>query len=139
MECAGNLQNRIVKSKRTGRYHFYYRIRDTWGNGSIMSIDASSFDGLTVRVADRIDGLGTVRTHFVCRSPYDPVGNPHGPLNTVHFGVDAFLAMYPIDCHKHQESHFLLIKTEATTAHGGGVTQITTSNGNKVWVPTVQP
>jgi hypothetical protein len=68
VQCAGNLQNRVVKSKLTGRYHFYYRIRDTWGDGAISSITTSDFSGQTLRVAFRTDGLGTVPAHIVSRS-----------------------------------------------------------------------
>ncbi|TLG77817.1 hypothetical protein [Methylocystis sp. B8] len=125
VQCAGNLQNRVVKSKLTGEYHFYYRIRNTWGVGGIGGIATSSFGDVSHFVAFRIDGLGTVHPLFVRHTPV--------PGEIEFSGLN-------VDCRKHQESQFILIKRPwTTTAYAGGVTRIFSSNGYEVSVPTVQP
>src|SRR5712692_6844483 len=58
--CSGNLQDRVVKSNKTQRLDFYYRIRDTQGTGAVGRISTVGFGGLDLRVAYRTDGLGTV-------------------------------------------------------------------------------
>lgn len=107
VECRGNLQNRVVRSTATGRLDFYYRIRDTRGPGEIRAIDTSGFRGETLRIAYRTDGLGT-------ESPtraYRPA-----PGSTVIAG-----GMH-LACGRHEESRFIVIRTEATELESGATT-----------------
>jgi hypothetical protein len=125
--CAGNLQDRVVRSTKTGHLHFYYRIRDTKGAGAIGRIATESFAGLPISVGYRTDGLGTVAPRFASRSAWP------GPVVSFEF-VDP-----PLLCARHQESRFILIKTPATAFHKGGKTAIFATTGEATTLPTVQP
>lgn len=125
--CSGRLQDRVVKSSKTGQYHFYYRIRNTSGPGAIGRIETASFANQRVDVGYRTDGLGSVPPREASRSPL--------PGQLINF---AFTDP-PISCARHQESFFVLIKTEATTFHTGGGTRIFSTTGPAASVATVQP
>lgn len=125
--CSGNLQDRVVRSNRTKRLHFYYRIRDTKGPGAIKLVATLSFAMPTLRVAWRADGLGTVPPRQATRS------GGTGGLVTFTFSDP------PISCARHQESRFVLIKTTATAFTPGGTTRILATNGAAASVPTVKP
>ena len=125
--CAGNLQDRVVRSNRTKQLHFYYRIRDTKGPGAIKLVATLSFAVPVLRVAYRTDGLGTVPPRQATRS------GGTGGLVTFTFSDPT------ISCARHQESRFVLIKTPATAFTTGGTTRILATNGAGASVPTVQP
>ena len=125
--CAGRLQDRVVRSRRTGRLDFYYRIRDTSGPGAIGRLATSAFGGLPLRVAYRTDGLGTVPPRFA--------GRTGAPGEWVIF----YLTDLPLSCAQHQESRFMLIRTPVTAFAAGGRTWIITTAGAGVSVPTVMP
>ena len=116
-----------MRSTRTRRLHFYYRVRNTSGSGAVNAIATSAFSGLPLDVAFRTDGLGTVPPRRATRSP------PPGALVTFE------LTDPPISCAQHQESRFILIKTTATTFKPGGMTELVATTGAKVSVPTVMP
>jgi len=116
-----------VKSSKTGRYHFYYRIRNTSGPGAIGRIETASFANQKVDVGYRTDGLGSVPPREASRSPL--------PGQLITFGFTD----PPISCARHQESFFVLIKTEATAFHTGGGTRIFSTTGAATSVTTVQP
>src|SRR6266403_5970488 len=123
--CSGNLQDRVVKSNKTKRLDFYYRIRDTQGIGAVGRIATQGFGGLTLRVAYRTDGLGTVPPRLAARNAAP------GAIVTFTF-IDP-----PVSCAQHQESRFILINTPATTFSPGGKTEIFATAGPAVSVPTV--
>lgn len=125
--CTGNLQDRVVRSNRTKRLHFYYRIRDTKGPGAIKLVATLSFAVPALRVAYRTDGLGTVPPRQATRS------GGTGGLVTFTFSDPT------ISCARHQESRFVLIKTTATAFTTGGTTRILATTGAGASVPTVQP
>ncbi len=125
--CSGNLQDRVVKSKKTQRLDFYYRIRDTQGTGAVGRIATLGFGGLALRVAYRTDGLGTVPPRLAARSAAP------GAMVTFTFSDP------PVSCAQHQESRFILIRTPATTFTPSGKTEIFASTGPAVSVPTVMP
>ena len=125
--CTGRLQDRVVRSTKTGRFHFYYRIRNTKGPGAINRIDTTSFAGHPLEVGYRTDGLGTVPPRVAMRSG--------APGEVVTFE----LPDPPISCARHQESRFILIKTDADAFHTGGKTRIVATSGAQVTVPTVMP
>jgi hypothetical protein len=125
--CAGNLQDRVVKSNKTQRLDFYYRIRDTQGTGAVGRISTVGFGGLDLRVAYRTDGLGTVPPRQAARSAAP------GALVSFTFSDP------PVSCAQHQESRFILIRTPATTFTPGGKTEIFATAGPAVSVPTVMP
>ena len=125
--CSGNLQDRVVRSNKTHRLDFYYRIRDTQGTGAIGRIATLGFGGLPLRVGFRTDGLGTV--------PPRPAARSAAPGAVVSFTfIDP-----PVSCAQHQESRFILIRTPATTFTPGGKTEIIATTGPAVSVPTVMP
>lgn len=125
--CAGQLQDRVVRSSKTGQLHFYYRIRGTQGTGALGRIITTSFGGLALRVAYRTDGLGTVPPHIAARS--------------VAPGAQVVFAFTdpPLSCAQHQESRFILVKTTTNAFHAGGATRIIATTGAATLVPTVKP
>lgn len=122
--CAGNLQDRVVRSTMTHRLDFYYRIRDTQGLGTVAHIATSGFDGVPLRVAYRTDGLGFVPPRLASRNP--------APVVTFEFNP-------PLFCAIHEESRFILIRTPAKAYHAGGLTRLVASTGAGVSVHTVRP
>jgi hypothetical protein len=125
--CTGQLQDRVVRSSRTQRLHFYYRIRDTRGTGAIVRMATASFAGPALRVGYRTDGLGTVPPRLATRTAAP------GTLLTFAF-TDP-----PVSCAQHQESRFVLIKTVAASFHPGGATRLIATTGAGTSVPTVMP
>jgi hypothetical protein len=129
--CAGQLQDRVVRSNKTGLLHFYYRIRDTKGPGMLARMSTSSFPVPALRVAYRTDGLGTVAPRMAARSAV--------PGTLVTFGFVTSPTVPPFSCAQHEESRFILIKTTTKTFHPGGITRIYTTTGANAVVPTVMP
>jgi hypothetical protein len=125
--CAGKLQDRVVRSTKTGLLHFYYAIRETEGPGAVGRIATASFSGLKLRVAYRTDGLGTVPPRVAARNAAP------GPLVTFE------LTDPPVSCARHEESRFMLIKTTVKAFHTGGATRIFATTGAEVAVPTLRP
>ena len=125
--CAGYLQDRVVRSTKSGQFHFYYRIRNTRGPGAIGRMVTASFATTALRVAYRTDGLGMVPPRIASRSIVP------GALVTFE------LTDPPLSCAQHQESRFILIKTSVTAFHPGGATRIFATTGDEAAVPTVQP
>ena len=125
--CTGQLQDRVVRSTRTGRLDFYYRIRNTQGPGSVRGIATAAYGGLPLRVGYRLDGLGTVPPRIATRSP--------APGALVTFEITD----PPVSCAQHQETRFMLIRTPVQAFHSGGKTQIIATTGDEVSVPTVMP
>jgi hypothetical protein len=124
--CMGQLQDRVVRSNRTGLLDFYYAIRSTNGPGSIARIVAGSYGKLELRVAYRTDGLGTVPPRVAARS------GP-GPLVAFQF-TDP-----PLSCARHQESRFMLLEAPVKAYIAGGATQIVATTGASTVVHTVEP
>lgn len=125
--CQGQLQDLVVRSGQTGLFDFYYRVLNTSGTGAVDRIDTYGFGGVALRVAFRADGPGTVRPSEATRSAAPGVV------------VDFLLNDPPISCAQHQESRFMLIKTNARAFKAGGQTQIFATTGVHVSVPTVMP
>ena len=125
--CEGQLQDRVVRSTKTGLLDYYYMIRDTRGPGAINRIATSSFGKQAVRVAFRTDGLGTVPPREAQRSA--------GPGDWVRFEFPD----PPIVCARHEESRFVLIKTASKAFRKGGETQIIATTGAQFTVPTLMP
>jgi hypothetical protein len=125
--CSGQLQDRVVRSTRTGRVDFYYRIRNTQGPGAVRGIATAAYGGLPLRVGYRLDGLGTVPPRIATRSP------AAGALVTFE------ITDPPVSCAQHQETRFILIRTPVQAFHSGGKTQIIATTGDEVSVPTVMP
>jgi hypothetical protein len=125
--CTGKLQDRVVRSSKTGRLDFYYAIRETEGPGAVARIVTLPFGGLPLRVAYRTDGLGTVAPRVAARSVAP------GVRVTLEF-TDP-----PLLCARHEESRFMVIKTETTDFRSGGETQIFATTGAEFTMPTVMP
>jgi hypothetical protein len=125
--CAGQLQDRVVQSAKTGLYDFYYAIRDTKGTGAIARIVTESFAKLPLRVAYRTDGLGTVPPRIAARSA--------APGAAIEFKFTD----PPVLCERHEESRFMLIRTNMKIFKTGGKTEIVSTTGAAVAVPTVMP
>lgn len=64
----GQLQDRVVRSSRTGLLDFYYRIRNTTGTGAIGQLYTGRFTVVPLNVAYRTDGLGTVAPQLATRT-----------------------------------------------------------------------
>lgn len=125
--CTGKLQDRVVRSTKTGLLEFYYRIRETAGPGAVGGIATSSFSGAKLGVAYRIDGQGTVSPHVAVRSAVP------GPVVTFE------LTDPPVSCAQHEESRFIVIKTESRSFRPGGETRIFATTGVMASVPTAEP
>jgi hypothetical protein len=125
--CTGQLQDRVVRSTRTGRLDFYYRIRSTQGPGAVRGVATSAFGGVPLQVGYRLDGLGTVPPRLANRSPT--------PGAVVTFEITD----PPVSCAQHQETRFILIRTPVSAFHVGGKTQIIATTWDEVSVPTVMP
>ncbi|MGP6158266.1 MAG: hypothetical protein ACLPYS_12310 [Vulcanimicrobiaceae bacterium] len=124
--CAGNLENRVIRSTATGDFDFYYRVRNTKGPGTLGRLVTSSFAGLPLRVAYRADGPGKVDPRVAIRSA--------APGAAVTFELFDTLS-----CARHQGSRFMLIETMAKTFHNGGQTRIFSTKGTGETLPTVMP
>jgi len=123
--CRGQLQNRVVRSNKTGLLHFYYRIRGTVPNlpGRITTVGTVKFfDAL--KVAYRLDGLGTVNPAGASRSSA-------GELVTFDFKPSV------LRCDA--ESRFFFIKTNAKQFAPGGQTRLVLGTGEVAALETVIP
>jgi hypothetical protein len=125
--CEGKLHDRVVQSDKTGQLDFYYAIRGTKGPGAINRLFAGSFSGQPLRVAYRTDGLGTVQPITAVRSA--------APGAEVEFT----LLDPPVSCAEHQESRFMLIRTDVKTFQAGGKARIIATTGAIATVPIVMP
>ena len=121
------IDNRVVRSTRTGRLDFYYRIRNTQGPGAVRGIATAAYGAFPLRVGYRLDGLGTVPPRIATRSP--------APGALVTFEITD----PPVSCAQHQETRFMLIRTPVQAFHPGGKTQIIATTGDEISVPTVMP
>ena len=124
--CEGNLQDRVVKSNKTGLLDFYYVIRDTKGTGAIGRLATRSFAGQPMRVAYRTDGLGTV--------PPGKANRSAAPGEIVTFAFE-----HPVNCAKSEWSRFILIETTVKAFQQGGETELVATAGGATVVKTVQP
>lgn len=134
--CAGQLQNRVVRSSKGGGLDFYYRIRRTSGQGAINRIETTNFSSAAFNVAYRKDGLGTVPPQRATRSP------------AAGARITFALTDPTLSCAQHRESRFILIKTALAvpvinpTVRGfiaGGSTRLFTTKGESASVTTVMP
>ena len=128
---AGNLQNRVVKSTRTGDLHFYYRVRDTKGglNGVIDAVRTHGFQQFPKIMADwRPDGLGVIHPHTVERSP------GAGAFITFNFPPYGSLIMS-----SGAESKFFYLKTLAKKFTLNGHTMIHLKTGQMAHLQTAMP
>jgi hypothetical protein len=125
--CEGNLQDRVVRSAKSGLYDFYYRIRDTKGSGAIGRFYTSSFAGLPLRVAYRTDGLGAIAPTVAKRTAAP------GALIGFAFGDPVFACSNPAG------SRFILIATNTKAFRPGGITRIFTTSGAQAVLTTVEP
>lgn len=123
--CRGNVQDRVTRSRRTGWLDFSYRIRDTRGSGTILGISMSGFAWQALRIAWRADGLGTEAPTRAYRNP-----SPGDALI-----VGGML----LSCAAHQESRFILVRTEATAFEPDGTTTIHSWEGDTRLLDTVAP
>ncbi len=68
--CVGRLQDRVVRSTKTGLLHFYYRIRGGRPlRHGISTVATVKFGVDTLNVGWRLDGLGTVNPVAASRDP----------------------------------------------------------------------
>jgi hypothetical protein len=125
--CSGQLQDRVVRSTKTGLLDFYYRIRNTRGTGAVAAFSTASFAALPLRIAYRTDGLGSIPPRAASRSAAP------GALLTFRF-LDPALS-----CAQRQESRFTLIKTTARVFRPGGMTRIYATTGASASLPTLMP
>lgn len=128
---AGNLQNRVVKSSRTGNLHFYYRIRDTKSglNGVVEDLRTQGYQNVNPLLADwRPDGLGTIHPDTVERSP--------GAGALVNFNFIPRAGMILVGG---LDTKFFYLKTSYKKFAPGGHTQIRLKSGESVMLPTVMP
>jgi hypothetical protein len=95
----GTVQTRVVLSV-DGTYDFYWRIRDTSGNGLIDSLRIGDFFTTTYDADFRTDGLGNIGPD---RAYLDP--NNDGNIN--------FRFMKGIDAGANKESLFFFLDTDA--------------------------
>jgi hypothetical protein len=126
----GQLQNRVVKSSRSGVLHFYYRIRDTKQglNGIIRSIISKSFVTTpSIQVDWRPDGLGSVNPIEAQRSLRD------GSLVQFNFDIADMVMVGGT------ESKFFYIKTTAQNFNLKGQTKILLTSGDSVLLNTAAP
>jgi hypothetical protein len=125
--CSGKLQDRVVQSTKTGQYDFYFAIRETAGTGEVNRMLTSSFAAQPLRVAYRTDGLGTVPPRTAARNA--------APGAAVEF----LLTDPPVSCARHEESRFMLLRTDVKVFKPGGKTEIFATTGNSASIPTVMP
>ena len=122
VECAGILQQIMVRSF-SNRYHFYYRIRTTSGNGAISRISSYNVGGVAISVAYRKDmRAGSYSLTSAGRSPW---------------GSLSFMFYQPLSC-TNGDTPYLLMKTSSNVPQSA-TTTITTTTGNSVVVLTMGP
>jgi hypothetical protein len=107
VECAGILEQLVVRSWSTRHYHFYYRIQKTIGGGAIKRISSSDFGNASpihgsmappTNVAFRKDLPGS---SSVTRAARSPAGN-----------LVWFTFYHPVSC-ANGNSAFMLVKTSS--------------------------
>jgi len=122
VECAGILQQIMVRAV-SNRYHFYYRIRTTSGNGAISRIGSYNVGGIAINVAYRKDlRAGNYSLTSAGRSPW---------------GWLSFMFYQPLSC-AYGDTTYLLVKSSSPVFQWG-ITKITTTTGNSVVVSTRGP
>ena len=125
VECTGVLQQIVMRSWSTRRYHFYYRVRTTSGSGAITQIWSSGFGSpqLTTNVAYRKDlPAGSYSLTSAGRNPFGPV---------------SFMFYHPIPC-TNGDTPYLLVKTNADN-YQFNTTEIITTTANSAQVTTLGP
>jgi hypothetical protein len=123
VECAGILQEIVVRSF-SNRYHFYYRIRTTSGNGAIRRFSSYNVGGIDINVAYRKD-MPAAGSYSLTRAGRSPSGSL------------SFMFYQPLSC-ANGDTPYLLMKT-TSPAPQWATTTITTTTGNSVVVPTMGP
>lgn len=108
--CRGRLQVRVVRSTATGELDFYYRIRDTSGSGTLAGITARDFSHRSLRVGYRSDSVGSVAPTRAYRYPAP--------------GPAVVIGGLRLRCSRHEESHFIVIRTDATSFESGGTVDL---------------
>lgn len=124
------LQNRLVRSARTGLLHFYYRIRDTRPglNGIVRSVMTKSFDSSSTILADwRRDGLGIVNPIQGQRSP------ALGEILKFNFDTVSNVLVGGRD------SRFFFVKTKDQSYNANGKTTIQLTTGDTATLTTLAP
>lgn len=125
----GTVQDRIVRSKKTGFLHFYNLIRNMpGGRRSIIEVVRSNFS-MTVTVGWRYDGLGTVQPLKARRAGENVARirfefTPGGPYNGLPSG---------------KNSRFFYLKTEFTDYNTDGETILMLNSGEMTTIQTGQP
>ncbi len=124
--CRGQLQDRVVRSTKSGRLHFYYRIRGgrKFLRSAIRIVTTDNFDTDTLSVGWRLDGLGTV--------------NPTTASRTATGETIEFAFKDPV-LRCGAESRFFFIKTNAEKFVSGGMTKLALTTGESVSLKTVMP
>ncbi|CAM3117280.1 hypothetical protein SPAN111604_04610 [Sphingomonas antarctica] len=107
----GTIQVRVVKSKKTAGFHYYWRISNAPASkGAINTLNVHSWPGMTAyEVEYRIDGMGNARPLTVSRYHNALDSNPKEKL--INFYFDPKLAIPP-----GQSSKWFFIKTSAKTS-----------------------
>lgn len=122
----GQIQDRIVKSRMTGKLHFIQRIRNTKGGlpGAVIKVTRKGFRGYSTDVNYRTDGLGNI-----------------GPTGATRDGTgDEVAFIFSIGKMDHPEwiesavpsgsdSKFFHVVTNATNYNRKGVTTIYAGGG----------
>jgi hypothetical protein len=124
----GVLQDRVVRSTKTGTLHFYKFIRQTESGpkGSVTEVAVESFNKAKKLEADwRSDGLGTIAPVTAQRSP--------GVGSRVTF------AFKPQTLVAGRESRFFFVKTSEKDFKINGKTTIRLASGASVTLETAAP
>lgn len=126
----GKLQNRVVRSARTGLLHFYYSIRDTRPglNGIVKSVVTKSFDSSSLILADwRRDGLGSVNPIRAQRS------SAAGEVLKFDFDTTSNVLVGG------RTSRFFFVKAKVQNYHTEGKTYIQLTTGDIATLTTFAP
>ncbi len=127
----GTLQNRVVRSTRTGTLHFYYRIRDTKAglNGVVKEVKTYGFQGFSEIAVDwRPDGLGAINPFSAERSA------GAGSFITFNFSPTGGTVLVG-----GEESKFFYIKTAAKRFLLNGRTMVILAGGQIATLQTAVP
>lgn len=132
----GKLQDRVVKSTKTGKLCFYHFIRETQSGlpGSIASVRRTNFAGFTTDLEFSLDGLGNI-------GPTGANRNTGGDM--VNFIFTPGKAEHPewLDrpIHSGEESRLFYVDTDATAYELNGTTTIYGVDGSKTVISTFSP
>lgn len=128
----GKLQDRVVRSKKTGRLHFYHYIRNTTPGlpGAIASVSRAKFDKFRTDVDFRLDGLGSIGPVGAVRS---------GDGNLVQFIFAGHPGWGDRPVRSGSESRFFYAATDATKYARSGQTIIYATDGSRVGLTTYAP